>query len=77
MTTASALPTGNSAELLHQLQGHQRKLSAMQQSSATDVPPSASQSASPSQVEDLRLEVERLRELMVNMGINPPPQYQD
>jgi len=59
------------AELLHQLEDHQRRLAELQGRSSMKQPPLASIQ---SQVEDLRREVTRLREMIANSE-TAPPQY--
>jgi hypothetical protein len=65
---------------MRQLQMHQRKLALLRDRSVSaphDASSSISQPAVQAQVAELRQEVERLREMMTNMDMTPPPQYHD
>jgi hypothetical protein len=67
--------TSSGDELLHQLQDHQDKLVDLRKETLQYKPWSyKAQSAvqSQAQAEEVKLEVERLRELITSMGITPP-----
>ena len=76
--TDGEVSTPNGTELRHQLEDHQRRLAELQGRSSKQQPPSeVSESTVQSQVEDLRLEVARLREMMANLDTTAPPEYHD
>jgi len=70
----------NGTELRHQLEDHQKRLAELQGRSSKQQPPSeVFESTVQSQMEDLRLEVARLREMMANLPVDTtaPPEYHD
>ena len=76
--TDNEVSAPNRTELRHQLEDRQRRLDELQGRSSEQQPPSeVSESTVQSQVEDLRLEVARLREMMANLETTAPPQYHD
>jgi hypothetical protein len=67
--------TSSGDELLHQLQDHQDKLVALRKETLKYKPWSSkveSAAQSQAQAEEVKLEVERLHELITSMGITPP-----